>query len=70
MFLFFFLLVKSYCNLLRINDKGKRGRYVALWGYAAKADDSIVCFGAKPDKGFLDMKSRRTRKWYGEANES
>ena len=29
-----------------------------------------VCFGAKPDKGFLDMKSRRTRKWYGEANES
>ena len=29
-----------------------------------------VCFGAKPDKGFLDLKSRRTRKWYGEANES
>ena len=22
-----------------------------------------VCFGAKPDKGFLDMKSRRIRKW-------
>ena len=30
--LVFFLLVKSYCNLLRINDKGKRGWYVALWG--------------------------------------
>ena len=29
-----------------------------------------VCFGAKPDKGFLDMKSRRIRKWYGDANES
>ena len=29
-----------------------------------------VCFGAKPDKGFLDLKSRRTRKWYGEVNES
>ena len=29
-----------------------------------------VCFGAKPDKGFLDLKSRRTRKWYREANES
>ena len=29
-----------------------------------------VCFGTKPDKGFLDLKSRPTRKWYGEANES
>ena len=36
---------------------------VALCGWAAKADDSFVCFGAKPDKGFLDMKSRRIRKW-------
>ena len=37
--------------------------HVALCGWAAKADDSFVCFGAKPDKGFLDMKSRRIRKW-------
>ncbi len=29
-----------------------------------------VCFGTKPDKGFLDMKSRRIRKWEGDANES
>ena len=36
---------------------------VALCGWTAKADDSIVCFDAKPDKGFLDMKSRRIRKW-------
>ena len=43
---------------------------VALCGWAAKADDSFVCFGAKPDKGFLDMKSRRIRKWEGDANES
>ena len=41
---------------MRINDKGKRGCYVALCGWAVKADDSIVCFGAKPDKGFLDKK--------------
>ena len=67
MFLFFFLVVKLCCNLLRINGKGKRGRYVALCGWAAKEDDSIVCFGAKPDKGFLDMKSRRIRKWKGDA---
>ena len=44
--------------------------YVALCGWAAKADDSIVCFGAKPDKGFLDMKSRRMRKWEGDAREA
>ena len=43
---------------------------VALCGWAAKADDSIVCFGAKPDKGFLDMKSRRIRKWEGDAREA
>ena len=43
---------------------------VALCGWAAKADDSFVCFGAKPDKGFLDMKSRRIRKWEGDANKS
>ena len=43
---------------------------VALCGWAAKADDSFVCFGAKPDKGFLDMKSRRIRKWEGDVNES
>ena len=43
---------------------------VALCGWAARADDSFVCFGAKPDKGFLDMKSRRIRKWEGVANES
>ena len=42
----------------------------ALCGWAAKADDSFVCFGAKPDKGFLDLKSRRIRKWEGDANES
>ena len=42
MFLFFLLVVKSCCNLLRINDKGKRGRYVALWGLAAKADESVL----------------------------
>ena len=40
-----------------------------MW-WAAKADDSFVCFGAKPDKGFLDMKSRRIQKWKGDANES
>ncbi len=44
--------------------------FVALCGWAAKADDSIVCFGAKPDKGFLDMKSRRIRKWEGDAREA
>ena len=44
--------------------------YVALCGWAAKADDSIVCFGAKPDKGFLDMKSRRIREWEGDAREA
>ena len=43
---------------------------VALYGFPAKAGNSFVCFGAKPDKGFLDLKSRRTRKWYGDANES
>ena len=43
---------------------------VALCGWAAKADDSFVCFDAKPDKGFLDMKSRRIRKWRRDANES
>ena len=43
---------------------------VALCGWAAKADDSIVCFGAKPDKGFLDMKSRRIRKWEGDSREA
>ena len=64
------LVVELCCNLLRINDKGKRGWYVALCVWAAKADGSIVCFGAKPDKGFLDMKSRRIRKWYGDANGS
>ena len=31
--------------------------------WVARADDSFVCFGAKPDKGFLDLKSRRIRKW-------
>ena len=29
-----------------------------------------VCFGAKPDKGVLDMKSRRIRKWEGDAREA
>ena len=48
----------------------KKCHSVALCGWAAKADDSFVCFGAKPDKGFLDMKSRRIRKWEGDANES
>ena len=43
---------------------------VALCGWAAKADDSFVCFGAKPDKGFLDLKSRRIRKLEGDAKES
>ena len=42
---------------------------VALCGWAAKADDSFVCFGAKPDKGFLDLKSRHIRKWEGDARE-
>ena len=70
MFLFFLLVVELCCNLLRINDKSKRGWYVALCGWAAKADDSFVCFGAKPDKGFLDLKSRRIRKWEGDAKES
>ena len=32
-----------------------------MW-VARQADDSFVCFGAKPDKGFLDLKSRRIRK--------
>ena len=70
MFLFFLLVVELCCNLLWINDKGKGGRYVALCGWAARADDSFVCFGAKPDKGFLDLKSRRIQKWEGDANES
>ena len=48
----------------------RKGVGVALCGWAAKADDSFVCFGAKPDKGFLDMKSRRIQKWEGDANES
>ena len=61
--LYIFFVVELYCNLLWINDKGKRGRYVALYGWPAKADDSFVCFGAKPDKGFLDLKSHRIRKW-------
>ena len=43
---------------------------LALCGWAAKADDSFVCFGAKPDKGFLDLKSCRIRKWEGDAKES
>ena len=43
---------------------------IALCGWAAKADDSFVCFGAKPEKGFLDMKSRRIRKWEGDAKQS
>ena len=30
----------------------------------------FLCFGAKPDKGFLDLKSRRIRKWQGDAKES
>ena len=47
-----------------------RGGYVALCGWAAKADDSFVCFGAKPDNGFLDLKSRRIRKWEVDAKES
>ena len=54
----------TYCQLLREYS------LVALCGWAAKADDSFVCFGAKPDKGFLDQKSRRIRKWEGDANES
>ena len=29
-----------------------------------------VCFGAKPEKGFLDMKSRRIRKWEGDVREA
>ena len=33
-----------------------------IW-VARQADDSFVCFGAKPDKGFLDLKSRRIWKW-------
>ena len=37
---------------------------------ARQADDSFVCFGAKPDKGFLDLKSRRIRKWQGDTKES
>ena len=35
---------------------------------ARQADDFFVCFGAKPDKGFLDLKSRRIRKWKGTLN--
>ncbi len=34
----------------------RTNRDVALYGWPAKADDSFVCFGAKPDKGFLDIK--------------
>ncbi len=37
--------------------------YVALCVWA----DSFVCFGAKPDKGFLDLISRRIRKWEEES---
>ena len=55
--------IKAYKNIFKKS-------VVALCGWAAKADDSFVCFGAKPDKGFLDMKSRRIRKWEGDANES
>ena len=48
-------------DVIRLKNGVKKN--VALCGWAAKEDDSFVCFGAKPDKGFLDMKSRRIRKW-------
>ena len=51
-------------------EQEKLGTAVALCGWAAKADDSFVCFGAKPDKGFLDLKSCRIRKWEGDAREA
>ena len=54
MFLFF-LLIKLCCNLLRINDKGKRGRLCSTMGVGRQS--RRVCFGAKPDKGFLDKKN-------------
>ena len=51
------------------NNEDRRGRGNAQNPYcntiwvARQTDDSFVCFGAKPDKGFLDLKSRRIRKW-------
>ena len=40
-----------------------------MW-VARQADDSFVCFGAKPDKGFLDLKSRRSGSGKGTRKES
>ena len=40
-----------------------------MW-VARQADDSFVCFGAKPDKGFLDLKSRRDWSGKGTREES
>ena len=34
-----------------------------------QSDDSFVCFGSKPDKGFWTWESRRDRKWVGEGDE-
>ena len=48
----------SYNNYIIISDSNYCS---TIW--VARADDSFVCFGAKPDKGFSDLKSRRIRKW-------
>ena len=62
----FFLLKPKFILSVRFEDM-ENIQSVALCGWAAKADDSFVCFGAKPDKGFLDLKSCRIRKWEGDA---
>ena len=43
--------------------QGKEYACICSTIWVARADDSFVCFGAKPDKGFLDLKSRRIQKW-------
>ena len=65
LYIFTIFIHPSILNITNITPHN-----VALCGWAAKADDSIICFGAKPDKGFLDMKSRRIRKWEGDAREA
>ena len=68
---FCLLTITMRTTVWKITTKAKRTLFllistyiasVALCGWAAKADDYFVSFGAKPDKGFLDMKSRRIRK--------
>ena len=42
---------------------GTKLLYCSTIWVARQADGFFICFGAKPDKGFLNLKSRRIRKW-------